>query len=105
MSAPRNSSARKSPPELLLATHSTPSPSAVRLGSSNPEVLDLTEDANGAATLGVSGTRLTCIWNEDYIEFCIVQGNKGWKCKWCGKLVKTRHSTRALWHLLKIAGN
>ena len=105
MPAPCKSSNRKTPPELLEVTQTTPFASTVSVAASNPEVIDLMGEANGLASVEVSLTPLTSIWNDDYIEICIVEGNRGWKCKWCGKLFKTRHSTRALWHLLKISGN
>jgi len=102
-------SSRKSPPELLIKACTTTSPSAATHCSTVSTLtapIDLTtENGSGPDSLSFSGGTLTCIWDDNYIEFCIVEGKKGWKCKWCGKLFKTRHSTRALWHLLKIAGN
>ena len=84
----------------------TPSPSVASHSSTDSDPIDLTaEDLSGTFTVASSGGSLSCIWDDDHIEFCMVEGKNGWKCKWCGKLFKTRHSTRAMWHLLKIAGN
>ena len=69
-------SSRKSPPELLIAACTTPSPSVASHGSTDSteaEPIDLaTDNVSGAASLSFSGGTLTCILDDDHIEFCIV---------------------------------
>ena len=88
------SALRKSPQELLIQASATPLPSTV---STDSEVFDLTAvDVGGVTTLIFTGVSLSCIWDDGHIQPCIVEGKKGWKCKWCGKFFNTRHSVRAL---------
>ena len=97
---------RKCPPELVMAPSATPSPSAASHGTTDSEAIDLTAEVE-SIPINIAGPliKLSCIWNNTHIDFCIVDGKNGWKCKWCGMVFKTRHSTRAMWHLLKIGGN
>ena len=89
MSSSRTPLSRKSPLELLIPAAATPSPSAASHGSTDSEPIDLTtEDLSGAATMEFTGGTLSCIWDNDRIEFFMVEGENGWKCKWCGKLFK-----------------
>ena len=68
----------KSPPELLIPASATPSPSAASHGFTDSESIDLsTEDLSGAATLEFSGGTLSCIWDDNHIEFCMVEGKMG----------------------------
>ena len=74
-------SSRKSPPELLIKACTTTSPFVATHCSTVSTLtapIDLTtENGSGADSLSVSGETLTCIWDDDYIEFCIVEGEKG----------------------------
>ena len=43
-----------------------------------------------------------CVWSDPKVKLL---DNGGWQCLWCQKIIRTRHSTRALCHFPKIRGN
>ena len=74
--------------------------SSITRARKGKKISDLTDDST--VLTNEDSTNRLMIWNYKHIKLL---DDGGWKCLWCKKIFKFRHTNRALCHFLNLKGN